>query len=232
MATTYHPLLWLTSEDAAAPTGDVVGGVFFSTVISVGLLGGRDMIPIDEVVHFDIITRDPETVAAMDATGTPTFSVFEEATDTPILSAQNFTKRTSLDGHYRGTFTASTANGFEAGKWYSVVASATVNGYADKAVVFGFRVAPAETTAGVPKVDVSALTAGIIVAASIADGALTNAKFGANAIAAANVAADVGTEIAAAVLAAATAAPIDANVQKVNDITIAGNGTTVPMGAA
>lgn len=111
------------------------------------------MIPIDEVVHLDIITRDPETLVVSDADSTPTFAVFEEATDTPILSAQNFTKRTSLTGNYRGSFTASAANGFEVGKWYTVIASATVNGYADKDVVAWFRCGPAEAQAGYPKVD-------------------------------------------------------------------------------
>lgn len=111
------------------------------------------MIPLDEVVHFDAITRDPETLVVSDADSTPTFAVFEEATDTPILSAQNFTKRTSLTGHYRGTFTASAANGFEVGKYYTVIASATVNGYADKDIVGWFRVVAAEAQAGYPKGD-------------------------------------------------------------------------------
>jgi hypothetical protein len=111
------------------------------------------LIPLDEVVHFDICTHAPGTGAVSDADSTPTFSVFEEATDTPILSAQNFTKRTSLTGNYRGTFTASAANGFEAGKWYSVIASATVDSIAAKKNCGSFRVAPAENVAGVQVVD-------------------------------------------------------------------------------
>jgi hypothetical protein len=111
-------------------------------------------IPIDEVVHFDEITRNPSTGAAADVdSGTPTFSVFEEATDTPILSAQSMTKRTSLTGNYRGSFTVSAANGFESGKWYNVITSATVSSVADKAVSMRFRAVPAETTVGNPKVD-------------------------------------------------------------------------------
>lgn len=114
------------------------------------------LIPIDEVVHFDVVTSNPSTGAASDADSTPTFAVYEEATDTDILGGPtNLTKRTSLTGNYRGTFTASAANGFEAGKWYSVVASATVNSVAGKAVAMSFRVGPAETSAGVPKVDAS-----------------------------------------------------------------------------
>lgn len=113
------------------------------------------LIPIDEVVHFDVITSSASTGAVTDADSTPTFDVYEEATDTGMLGATNLTKRTSLTGNYRGTFTASAANGFEAGKWYSVVASATVSTIAGKCVAMSFRCVPAETSAGVPKVDIS-----------------------------------------------------------------------------
>lgn len=112
------------------------------------------LVPIDEAVYFDICTHTPSTGAVTDADATPTFDVYEEATDTGLLGATNFTKRTSLTGDYRGTFTASAANGFEAGKWYSVIASATVGGIAAKKNCGSFRVAPAEAVAGVPKVDV------------------------------------------------------------------------------
>lgn len=124
------------------------------------------LIPIDEVVHVDAITSHPSTGAATDADSTPTFSVFEEDTDTPIVGPSNLTKRTSLDGNYRGSFTASAANGFEAGKWYSVVVSATVNSVAGKGAVMHFRIAPAETSAGVPQVRVSALADDVITAAA------------------------------------------------------------------
>jgi hypothetical protein len=113
------------------------------------------LIPIDEVVHFDVTTHHPSTGAVTDADSGPTYDVFEEATDTPILDDQTMTKRTSLTGNYRGSFTASAANGFEAGKWYSVVVSATVNSIAAKHVAMSFRIAPAESSAGVPKVDLS-----------------------------------------------------------------------------
>lgn len=114
-----------------------------------------DIVPIDEVVYFDVITSNPSTGAVSDADSTPTFEVFEESTDTDIGVGGNLTKRTSKTGDYRGSFTASVANGFEAGKWYSVVASATVNSVAGKAVAMRFRCVPAENVAGVPVVDPS-----------------------------------------------------------------------------
>lgn len=130
------------------------------------------LVPIDEVVFFDICTHNPSTGAISDADSTPTFDVYEEATDTGMLGATNFTKRTSLTGDYRGTFTASAANGFEAGKWYSVIASATVATIAAKKNCGSFRAAPAEVSAGVPEINVRSVTAGVIAAASFAANAL------------------------------------------------------------
>jgi hypothetical protein len=111
-------------------------------------------VPLNEVVYFDFITSRFDTGAVTDADSTPTFEVFEEATDTDIGIGGNATKRTSKTGNYRVTFTCSAANGFEVGKWYSVVASATVNGVGGKAVIGTFRLVAAEGTAGKPKVDV------------------------------------------------------------------------------
>lgn len=149
-------------EDAVAGGGGGGGGptslgkVFFSVTIS-GDWSSELMsrVPIDEVVHFDVVTHNPSSGAISDADSTPTFEVFEEATDTDIGVGGNLTKRTSKTGNYRGTFTASAANGFEAGKWYAVIASATVGGVAAKTVAKAFMVVPAESAAGVPKVDVS-----------------------------------------------------------------------------
>jgi hypothetical protein len=157
------------------------------------------LIPIDEVVHFDVVTSTPATGAAVDADSAPTFDVFEEGTDTPILDDQTMTKRTSLTGNYRGSFTASAANGFEAGKWYSVVVSAVVGGVTGKCVAQHFRVAPAETSAGVPQVRASA----------IADGAIAAATLAADTITAAKVAADVTTELQAGLATAAAVAALN-----------------------
>ncbi len=105
-------------------------------------------IPLDEVVYFDVITSS-STGAATDADSTPSFEIFEEATDSAIVSG-SFTKRTSKTGDYRCTFTASAANGFEVGKWYNVVASATVSAVAGKAVVQKFRLIPAAPIGELP----------------------------------------------------------------------------------
>jgi hypothetical protein len=118
-------------------------------------------IPLDEVVHFDITTHSPQNGAVTNADSTPTWAVYEEATDTAILTG-DFTQRTALTGNYRGTFTASAANGFEVGKWYNVIASATVNNRAGKQVTLNFRLVAAETTVGEPTVSsVGAVTGAV-----------------------------------------------------------------------
>jgi len=118
-------------------------------------------VPIDEVVTFDCITSNPSTSEVSDADSTPTFEVFEDTTDTDIGVGGNLTKRTSKTGNYRGSFTASGANGFEAGKWYNVIASATVDGVAGKARVMHFMCVPAEVSPGVPQVAAVAPTSSL-----------------------------------------------------------------------
>jgi hypothetical protein len=106
-------------------------------------------IPLDEVIHIEAISSS-STGAAADADSTPTFAVYEESTDTDIGVGGNMTKRTSLTGDYRASFTASAANGFDVGKWYSVIGSATIGGVATKGVLARFRIVAAEATAGYP----------------------------------------------------------------------------------
>lgn len=165
-------------------------------------------VAIDEVFYFDAITSNPSTGAASDADSTPTFEVFEEATDTDIGVGGNLTKRTSKTGNYRGSFTASAANGFEAGKWYSVIASATVNSVAGKARVAHFQCVPAESSAGVPKVDVSHISGSAVSTSSAqigvnivnaggtawASGSLTSGVFASGAITASAIASDAITD--------------------------------------
>lgn len=109
-------------------------------------------IPINEVVHFDVVTSDPATGAAIDADSEPTFEVFEEGTDTDIAGG-TMTKRTGRTGNYRDLIAVTASAGFEIGKFYNVVASATVAGVTGKTVVLAFRVIAAEAIAGYQKTD-------------------------------------------------------------------------------
>jgi hypothetical protein len=97
------------------------------------------MIPkLEETVYADFITSSPTTGAATDADSLPTCEVFEDATDTSILSP-TVVKRTGKTGNYRVPIACTTANGFEAGKSYNVVVSATVGTIAAKAVIQTFQ---------------------------------------------------------------------------------------------
>lgn len=66
--------------------------------------------------------------AATDATGSPTYRVYEQLTDTPILNGMLAkVDDSNTTGFYGASFTASVANGFEVGKTYTVRAAATVD---------------------------------------------------------------------------------------------------------
>jgi hypothetical protein len=93
------------------------------------------MIPkLEETICCDFITSSPTTGAAADADSLPTCEVFEDTTDTAILTP-TVASRTGKTGNYRISIACTAANGFEAGKSYNIVVSATVGGVAAKAVV-------------------------------------------------------------------------------------------------
>lgn len=117
-------------------------------------------IPLNEVVYFDAITSD-YTGANVNADSTPTFAVYEEDTDTDIGVGGNMTQRTALTGQYRGSFTMSAANGFEVGKFYSVIGSATVNGITGKADLLSFRCCSAEAVVGSIVADITSLSGSV-----------------------------------------------------------------------
>jgi hypothetical protein len=93
---------------------------------------------LEETIILDIITSS-STGAAADADSTPTCEVFEDATDTAILTP-TVTKRTSKTGNYRVPVACTAANGFEAGKSYNVVATATVGSVVAKGRIASFQV--------------------------------------------------------------------------------------------
>jgi hypothetical protein len=94
---------------------------------------------LEETIILDFITSSPTTGAAADADSTPTCAVYEETNDTAILTP-TVVKRTSLTGNYRVPVACTAANGFEVGKSYAVIASATVGSVAAKAMVSNFQV--------------------------------------------------------------------------------------------
>ncbi len=111
-------------------------------------------VPIESTRIFDFITSNPSTMAASDADSLPSVAVYEDTTDVAILSPTPV-KRTSLTGNYRVPVVCLGASGFEVGKSYNVIASATVNSIAGKAVIASFRLAPLENVAGYQTVDIA-----------------------------------------------------------------------------
>lgn len=123
-------------------------------------------VPLDEVIHFDVVTHDPATGGRVTATSI-TFDVFEEATDTAIRTNLTLTERAGATGVFRGTDTISAANGYEVGKYYSVIAEATAGGVVGQSVALSFRVVAAESVAGVPEVDITHQGGGAIPAPAV-----------------------------------------------------------------
>jgi len=94
---------------------------------------------LEETIVLDFTTHSPTTGGVSDADSTPLVEVFEDTTDTAIITPTPV-KRTGKTGNYRVSVDCTAANGFEAGKSYNVVASATVGGVTGKGVVGSIQV--------------------------------------------------------------------------------------------
>lgn len=95
-------------------------------------------IKLGQTCYFDFICNTTAG-AVSDADSTPSVDVFEESTDTAIITPPP-SKRTAKTGNYRVQVDVTAANGFEIGKSYNVVATATVGGTQSKAVIATFIV--------------------------------------------------------------------------------------------
>jgi hypothetical protein len=107
-----------------------------------GFLAEKLMRIIENTIYFDFTTHNPSTGAVSDADSTPTCEVFKDDNDTALISPI-VTKRVGKTGDYRLPVVATSANGFEVGKSYNVIVSATVNGILAKARVGSFTLANA-----------------------------------------------------------------------------------------
>lgn len=128
------------------------------------------MFDLESSPVFDFITTAGDG-SVSDADSLPTAEVFEDATDTTV-AALTVTKRTNKTGNYRVPVPCTTANGFELGKTYNVVVSATVSGVSSKGVVATFQlrvprlrctvVSDAGNSATVIKTDLSSSTNNVL----------------------------------------------------------------------
>jgi hypothetical protein len=96
---------------------------------------------IGDNITFSVTTHDPDTGVLTDADSEPTWRLYEDETETPILTGS----MAKLDdantaGFYTETVACTAGNGFEDGKTYTVYIEATVDSdtggicYAFKAV--------------------------------------------------------------------------------------------------
>lgn len=94
---------------------------------------------LGETITIDFSTASPTTGATTAADSTPAIYVFEDASDTAILSPTPVA-RTGYTGVYRVQVACTAGNGFEAAKSYNVLAVATVGGVTARAPLASFQV--------------------------------------------------------------------------------------------
>ncbi len=97
---------------------------------------------LGDTITLDFTLTNPLTGQVSDADvlpNNPSSDVFEDTTDVPIISPVVI-KRAGLIGDYRVTFAATSANGFEVGKSYNVIVTATVAGITAKARIASFNI--------------------------------------------------------------------------------------------
>lgn len=116
---------------------------------------------LSDSVYFHFGTASATTGAATNADSTPTVTIAEDGVDMGYApSVANVTT-----GLYIVTIAATAGNGFEAGKRYSVYATATVGGIAGRDGIAEFEVLAVDLNTGVASVTgaVGSVTAGVTV---------------------------------------------------------------------
>lgn len=159
---------------------------------------------INDYVPIVANTHRFDTGAATDASSI-TYRIYEDETDTEIVSDTNMTKFDSNSGVYLDRCQLAAATGFEKGKCYTVLIKATVNGVAGTiSHTFQIEAEASVNSMASGVVTATAIASDAITAAKIADnaitdakinsGAITSAKFAAGAINAAAIAANAITD--------------------------------------
>lgn len=92
-------------------------------------MGCQSQVAIGDYLTFSICTHDPDTGELADADAAPQYRLYEDETAVPILIGT----MTALDavntvGFYTERVECSLANGFEAGRSYTIYVEATVDG--------------------------------------------------------------------------------------------------------
>jgi hypothetical protein len=99
-----------------------------------------DYLKLNDTVHFRVTLHNISGVRKH-ADESPFFYVFEQASDTPIISRSGMgIVEPPFTGVYRGTFAVNAANGFDLGNYYTVMVSGKVNDLVAFHVPFEFNV--------------------------------------------------------------------------------------------
>lgn len=152
-------------------------------------------ITLEDTFYHQFTTRAFATGIPTTLSGTPALSVIEENNATPITAGVSVSvDRASVTGLNEATIVATAANGYEAGKSYSIyISTGTVGGVSVVGEVVGQFTIQASAavveigTAGagltnIGAVTVSAINASVITATSIASAAITADKIAVDAI--------------------------------------------------
>jgi archaellum component FlaC len=92
---------------------------------------------LEDTITLDFTTHNPFSGAVQDTDSLPICEIFEDDNDTAILTPI-VTKRTGKIGNYRISIEATVINGFEIGKSYNVIISATVHTISAKSRIDSF----------------------------------------------------------------------------------------------
>ena len=96
---------------------------------------------LDNPLYLDFTVSDPATGAAADADADPDIEIYEDDASSPLGLGITASKRDArTTGQYWFVVDLTAANGFEAGKTYSVYAIATVGGVTGKTVLKTFMI--------------------------------------------------------------------------------------------
>lgn len=94
---------------------------------------------LGDTVTYDFTTHHPSSGTVVDADAVPTAKIFEN-TDATAMTTPNVAKRGTETGNYYASFDLTSADGFEAGKCYNVIVTATVDSVTAKARIASFVV--------------------------------------------------------------------------------------------
>jgi len=90
---------------------------------------------LEQTLTFTATTHNPSTLLAQDADDPPTYRVYEDENETPLLTgSMALFDAANTDGIYTEQIVLSAANGFEVGKTYFIVKTATVDSFTGNAV--------------------------------------------------------------------------------------------------